>query len=117
MVSLRTEGVVQEGEGAGVPHITLADLQDTESLMRLYHRLVKRGHFHDSEAYRLDFVAAAERALRKASKNAPGFFAQMIRSWGRCRHHISMQDEERARTRLAQHLMRLMNEHPEFTDE
>lgn len=105
MVSLRTEGVVQEGETAPVPHITTADLVDTEKLMQLHDLLVTTGHFRDSEANRLDFVALAERALRKATRNAPGYFAEMIRSWERYRHHISMQDEERARKRLAQCLM------------
>ncbi len=100
MVSLRTKGVVQEGEVRRVPHITEADLRDTGRLLDLFGRMVAGGLLHESEADRLSFVGAAEHAIRKATKNTCGFFAQMLRHWDRCKNFATERDVDTAHLRL-----------------
>jgi hypothetical protein len=92
--------VVQEGEIRRVPHITEAEMRDTGKLLDLFGRLVAEGLFLGSEADRLDFVSAAEHAVRKATKNACGFFAHMLRNWDRCKRFATEHDIDTAHRRL-----------------
>ncbi len=87
-------------------HVEPSDLTDIRRLLELYRQATTMGLAHRSEAARLDFVAAAERALAKGTGNQVGFFVQLVRQ--RLWHHLTHDDEDRARLRLA----RLLNDEP-----
>lgn len=74
------------------------DLEDTMRLLELFQDYIRKGYAEGSEAERLRFVAAAERARRKATRNPCGFFVRLVKS--RMWENISAIDEEAARERI-----------------
>lgn len=82
-------------------HVAMEDLRDTARTVRLFEYAAKEGLVRRCEADRLKVVAAAERALRVANHNPCGFFATLVRR--RLWHHVSQEEEERARSRLRRH--------------
>jgi hypothetical protein len=83
----------------GLGHVDDRDLRELPRLRGLFDRAVAGGYVTDSERDRLQFVAAAEHALRVAYKPA-ALFASMVRQ-GRWLF-ISQADEDAARRRIAQ---------------
>lgn len=78
------------------------DLEDTKRLLELFQDYIRKGYAEGSDAERLRFVAAAERARRKATRNACGFFVRLVK-W-RMWENISAIDEEAARERIKKFL-------------
>ncbi|MBI1827229.1 MAG: hypothetical protein HY287_03505 [Planctomycetes bacterium] len=101
----RPTGVcTQRGASAESPtmrHVTTDDIRDTRRLVGaggLFDDAVRRGLVNRCEADRLKFVAAAERAVREATRNPGGFFVRLVRAklW----HYITLEQEDAARRRL-----------------
>jgi hypothetical protein len=95
---------VLEGKGEEIPtlrHIVPDDLTDTARLLRLFDEARSKGLIGGSESDQLTFVATAERARLRAIRNAPGFFAELVRR--RLWHFVTQDDEDRAHERLRQH--------------
>lgn len=86
------------GRGPSLARVLVADLRAPHRLLVLLRQARGRGYVGESEADRLAFFAAAERALRLGRRNAPGFFATMVRKglW----HHVSLADESKASQRF-----------------
>jgi hypothetical protein len=84
-----------------IRHVEPEDLKDTARLLELYRQAVEGGIARPGEMNRLKFVAAAERALRVATANPPGFFATLV---SKGRWYASLGDEEMAHRRLKKHL-------------
>ncbi len=80
-------------------HITPADLDQLPRLLALHEEAAARGLASASEAGRLAFVALAERARRRATRNPAGCFRTLLdrQAW----HFITHADEDRARRRIA----------------
>ena len=79
-------------------HITIEDLRDPVRLDQLYRAATKAGSLPHSEANRLLWFAAAERALAEGKHNPCGLFVSLYRRklW----HHITQEQEDRARVKL-----------------
>jgi len=97
-------GVCNEGEEKKKPsmqHIFVIDLKEVSRTLRLFEDAVARGLVDASEHSRLMFVAAAERALVKGTRNPCGLFRRLVerRLW----HHITQGDEDAAYERLKRH--------------
>lgn len=79
-------------------HLAQSDLKDSARLQALFTQAADSGLVRPTESQRLDFFAVAEHALRTAERNPCGLFFSVIRAgWW---HHISQDDEDRARSRL-----------------
>lgn len=79
-------------------HLTQNDLKDSARLQALFAQAANAGFVKLTESQRLDFFSAAEHALRTAERNPCGLFFSVVRAgWW---HHISQDDEDRARSRL-----------------
>jgi hypothetical protein len=91
----------REGEPT-LAHIVPEDLRDTARLLTLFEQAQERGLIGGSESERLTFVATAERARVRAGENPEGLFAVLVRR--RLWHFIAQDDEDRAKTRLIEHL-------------
>jgi len=79
-------------------HLVAEDLADTTRLLTLHAQACDRGLSSASEAARLGFIALAEHARRRGSRNPCGLFAWLLarKRWD-C---ITLDDEEAARSRL-----------------
>ena len=79
-------------------NITLEDLKQPAHLDSLFWHAVQSGMVSQSQASRLNFFAAAERALEVATSNPCGMFAHMVKHklW----HHITNNQEDTARRKL-----------------
>jgi hypothetical protein len=77
------------------------DLGDTSRLLILFEAAVAAGYCTTSEADRLNFVAAAERAKRRGERDPCAWFANFVRKglW----EMLEGQDEDAARRRLNAH--------------
>jgi len=87
-----------------LPNIAPADLADTGRLLGLWRTAATRGLVDASEAGRLRFVAAAERALRVATEQggrAVAIFAGIVLRG--CWENLSGEDEDAAQVRLRVH--------------
>lgn len=84
--------------GGGRDGVWKSELSSGEQVMRLYRVAVARGVLRDSEAARLGFFGAAERANRRASRNVAGFLWAIVRRglW----HFITADEEDAARRTL-----------------
>jgi len=94
-------GVRKRREGdTRLSRVTLCDLKNPERLQVLYEEAKRRHLLGDAESERLSFFAAAQRALRKGTTNAPGLFMWLLkrRHWT----YPSQRDEEGARLILKQ---------------
>lgn len=96
-------GGVPTGQGRQAPpprlrSIALADLKKPQRLDRLFWEAVAAGIVRQTQAERLRWFAAAERAMALGTRNPCGFFAAMVRRglW----HHISNAQEDTARLKL-----------------
>ena len=91
----------QQGISTPLRNLRGADLRSTSRLRSLFDETVQAGLLRRCAADELRFVAAAERAVSKATSNPPGFFATVVRRglW----HVISQRDEDAARRRLSPH--------------
>jgi len=114
-ISLEGEGGVpihRSAPGGGHPDhprrgiaVRKGDFRSTDALLELYDRAVERGLAGTAEADRLRFVALAEHAITKVTRDGGEvhrLFAYLLyrpMSWG----WISLEEEDRARRRLAQH--------------
>ena len=76
-------------------NVVPADLKNPRRLEVLFEQAGEAGLVPRTEAGRLSFFAAAERAKRCGSKNPCGFFIAIVRRklW----HHLANQDEDRGR--------------------
>lgn len=83
-----------------IPHTTVEDLRSGVRLFGLYDRCVKLGAVPETEASRLEFVAAAEHALRVATTNPPGLFATLVANPKQRAEFLSCEDEARASRRI-----------------
>jgi hypothetical protein len=97
----RTNGVQTRPRKKAPPNlrrITLADLREPQRLDSLFAEAVECGIIRSSQANRLDWFAAAERALQHGTTNPCGFFATIVhqRLWS----HISNAQEDSARHKL-----------------
>lgn len=74
------------------------DLEQPNRLDGLYRQAVEAGMIRHSQANRLNWFAAAERAKQVSTQNPPGCFLTIIRDglW----HHINSGQEDAARTQL-----------------
>ncbi len=79
-------------------HVVLMDLRDTRRTLELFEDAKRRGLTNGSEADRLNFLAAAERARRVGAKNPCGLLAQIVRR--RLLRYVAGVDEDAARRRL-----------------
>lgn len=84
--------------GGGRDGVWKSELRNGEHVMRLYREAVARGVLQDSDAARLGFFGAAERAKRRASRNERGFLWTVVRRglW----HFITQDEEDAARRTL-----------------
>lgn len=75
-----------------------SDLRDARRLARLYRSARIAGVLRDSPAQRLAFFAAANHAIRTATRSPGGMFAAIVRRglW----HHASDRDEDHGRRQL-----------------
>lgn len=82
-------------------NIELADLNETSRTLELFENAVGRGSVDASEHSRLMFVAAAERAVLRGTRNPCGLFRRLVEQklW----HHITQGDEDAAYKRLKRH--------------
>lgn len=98
-------GVFNEGDESKKPptmrHVEPEDLRDTTRTLELFEDAAKRGLVKASEADRLQFVAAAERAISVGTSNPPGLFVRIVR--GKLWHHLTNDDEDAATRRLKRH--------------
>jgi hypothetical protein len=78
------------------------DLVETERLLGLFDQAKARGLVSGSDADRLAFIGAAERARLRGTTNPPGFFRRVVER--RLFSHITADDEEAARRRLSSYL-------------
>lgn len=83
------------GRGPNLSRVLAADLKDPLRMLVLLEQARRRGYVGDSESERLKFFAAAARASRRATRNAPGLFVTIVGRglW----HHLTLADEEQAR--------------------
>jgi hypothetical protein len=101
----RPAGVCNEGEEPkkrpSMVHVVREDLSDTGRTLELFEDAAKRGLVNASEADRLRFVAAADRAISVGTSNPPGLFVRIVRAklW----HHLTNDDEDAATRRLKRH--------------
>jgi len=80
--------------------MTVDDLRDTAALLAAWGRYADAGKIGRSDADRLNFVAAAEHALRVGNEPPKLFFLTIDgKHWGR----ITQADEDKAQTRLKAH--------------
>lgn len=98
---LRKSGVQNRTGFDSMPtlgHITLEDLRDPERLDKLYREATEAGILPHSQFNRLQWFAAAERALVVGKQNPCGLFAAIYRQklW----HHITHEQEDIARVKL-----------------
>lgn len=84
----------QKKPGRSLHLIEVGELTDIERLLSRFTRAVEDGLVSNTPASRLRFVAAAQRALRVATRNACGLFVTVVREnrWS----YISLADEDRA---------------------
>ncbi len=75
-------------------HVVWADLQDARRLWVLFEQAAQKGVVKRTQADRLRFFTAAERAKRLGTRNPCGFFAAIVR--GGIWRVLSQQDEDRA---------------------
>lgn len=80
-------------------NVTLADLRDPPRLKALFVQAEARGWTDGSEAAKLRFFAAAERAIRVGHRNPAGLFVSILRRglWS----FIAAVDEDAARPKLS----------------
>lgn len=78
--------------------LTVAELWDPNRLDRRFHVAVEAGLVDSGIAGRLRFFAAAQHALRVATRNPCGLFATVVRR--RLWSFISQEDEDRARAMI-----------------
>lgn len=76
-------------------HVDVDELSSPVRLQTLYERCVALRLCRGGEAAQLAFFATAARATRVATKNAPGFFAALVR--GGCWGYATLGDEDLAR--------------------
>jgi hypothetical protein len=81
--------------------VRLEDLKDTGRLLELHRQAVDQGVVTPSDSDRLNFVAAAERAVEVGKSNPPGLFAYLVR--GGLWRYLNQGDEDRANARLKAH--------------
>ena len=89
----------QEGKNRpDLRNIQLDDLTDSTRLAALLSQAIANGAVSSSQAARLQWFGAAERAVEVATHNPCGFFAAIFRRglW----HHVSNAQEETARLKL-----------------
>lgn len=88
------------GREPSLSRVTEADLRDPGRVMLLFEQAHRERLIGRSESDRLQFAAAAQRALRLGTRNRPGLFVAMVRRglW----HDLTFRDEDQARHRLAQ---------------
>lgn len=84
-----------------IKKITLSNLRSTEELMGLFEDAKEKRLVGGSQAELLLFVAFAERALVRGTKNPPGLFRKFVEGW--LIGHLTNDDEEAARRRLKHH--------------
>ena len=74
------------------------DLSDTPRLLDLHEQAAQKGDIAGSEHGQLLFVTAAEHAMCKGTRNAPGLFVHLVKNklW----HYCTQDDEDAARTRI-----------------
>jgi hypothetical protein len=99
----RTVGAQTREREAAPPclqRIMLADLREPQRLDVLFTDAVECGILKQSQANRLNWFSAAERALQHGTQNPCGFFATVVRHglW----HYISNAQEDIARIKLKQ---------------
>ena len=90
----------QEGKNRpDLRNIRPDDLTDSTRLDALLSQAIANGAVTSSQAARLQWFGAAERAVEVATHNPCGFFAAIIRQglW----HHVSNEQEDAARRKLA----------------
>lgn len=78
--------------------MTAADLESTESLLRLWSQACSRGWVRGSDHERLEFIASAVHARRFGVKNPPGLFVSRVRQHRRS--SLTLADEDEARRLL-----------------
>ena len=85
-------------EAPRIEHITQRDLQEPRRLDELYQRAVNAGIVSGSWFSRLQWFAAAERAISLGKQNPCGLFVTIFRRglWD----HITNEQEDLARTKL-----------------
>lgn len=79
--------------------MTGANLADPEQLGALFEQAVARGVLPGSQADRLRFFAAAQRARGRADRNACGFFRRLVE--GQHWDFLTQAEEDRAREQLS----------------
>lgn len=100
LASRRTNGT-QMSKKRKIPNlrnIVLDDLKQAKRLDSLFWEAVSAGIVRQSQAQRLQWFAAAERAIASGTQNPCGFFATMVKRhlW----HHITHEQEDIARIKL-----------------
>lgn len=83
---------------ADLRRVTNEDLQSPVRLVSLFEQAERKGWVRRCDADKLNFLAAAERAKRVASVNAPGLFVKLVSQ--RLFGFIAIEDEDRARELL-----------------
>jgi hypothetical protein len=84
-----------KGTSAALGSVRCSDLSDARMLQARWERARIAGLVGGSDAERLSFFAAAQRALRVGRRNPPGLFVAVVK--GRRWSVISQADEDRAR--------------------
>jgi hypothetical protein len=79
--------------------VKIGDLENPNRLAVLFDEAKRRGLVKRCEADELAFFAAAERAKRVATRNAPGCFVRIVRKG--CFSFAAQQDEDLARARIS----------------
>lgn len=82
------------GRGPSLSRVLVTDLKDPKRLLMLLQQARRQQYIGGSESERLNFFAAAQRALRLGRTNPAGFFARLVRK--RLWHYLAMEDEDRA---------------------
>lgn len=83
-------------------HVVASDLSDDDRLLRLFDDAQCEGVITGSEADRLRFVSAAERARTVGTRNPCGLFVHLVR--GKLWHFITQDDEDAGNRRLKRYL-------------
>jgi len=93
-----TAGVCKQTNEPDLNNVTEADLEDPIRIAALFKQARRRGLVCKTEANILNFYAAAQHALRVATKSAPGLFFHIIhkQAW----HFLGCCDEDKARLKL-----------------
>lgn len=95
----RTNGAqMSQNTAPNLRRITLEDLKQPARLDSLYWHAVQCGIVQQSQASRLQFFAAAQRAVASGTQNPCGFFVTIVKR--RLWHHITNQQEDMARRKL-----------------